>query len=658
MPFDEMAIRSSTADLGAEGSDRLRFETLLADLIARFVNIPADAVDQEIAAAQRAICACLGLEHSSFWQVSPDDPTLAELTHLHRDQALPPMPPLVAQETFPWARAKTFAKEIVCVPDIAALPPEAARDQAMWQQLGIASVLVLPLAVGGGPLLGALSFEAARASRPWPKALQDRLLLLAQVFAGALDRKRADQKLRESEARLTLAAESANAGLWTLDPHTGQIWATSKALELYGWSPGEALDVARFFARVHPDDRDHVRQVIEQAMRSGHDVSVDYRILHPTGTRWIAARGRRQPGRAGEPDRLMGISSDITDAKCIEQELAALRERLQAESAYLQDEIVRGQFEEMVGQSPALQAVFQRIAQVAPTDTPVLIQGETGTGKELVARAIHRLSRRKDRVLVKVDCAALPASLIESELFGREKGAYTGALTKQMGRFEVAHGSTLFLDEIGELPLELQAKLLRVVQDGQFERLGSPKTFRVDVRLIAATNRDLGQRMQEGAFRQDLYYRLNVFPITVPPLRDRPEDVPLLTWAFVRELERKMGKRITTIPQQTMEALQRHAWPGNVRELRNLVEQALIVTSGSQLTVRIPGRPGGPATAALSSLKGVEHRHILAVLEQTGGRIKGPGGAAERLGMKPSTVYSTMQRLGISLRRRKDDIST
>ena len=257
--------------------------------------------------------------------------------------------------------------------------------------------------------------------------------------------------------------------------------------------------------------------------------------------------------------------------------------------------------------------------------------------------------------MVKVDCASLPSTLIESELFGREKGAYTGALTKQAGRFELANGSTLFLDEIGELPLELQAKLLRVVQEGQFERLGNPKTINVDVRIIAATNRDLAERVKEGFFRQDLYFRLNVFPIRVPPLRERQEDIPVLTWRFVRELERKMGKKIESIPKKTMEMLQRYPWPGNVRELRNAVEQALIGTSGNQLHLQMPDPR---ESTLLPSLKGMEHRHILTALEKTGWRIKETGGAAELLGMKPSTLYTTMRRLGIPNKHDRDGIPT
>src|SRR5208337_1834783 len=320
------------------------------------------------------------------------------------------------------------------------------------------------------------------------------------------------------------------------------------------------------------EDREAILLAIRDAVQSGNESSTEYRVvLADGGVRWIAARGRRQGGEHGQPIRLMGVIIDITKSKVLEKELKALRDRLQAETDYLREEVrVSGNCDEIIGQSKPLKKVFQRIEQVAPTDSVVLITGESGTGKELVARAIHNLSRRKDRVMVKVDCSSLPSTLIESELFGREKGAYTGALTKQVGRFELASGSTIFLDEIGELPLDLQAKLLRVVQDGQFERLGSPKTISVDVRVIAATNRDLAARVKEGLFRQDLYFRLNVFPISVPPLRERPEDIPLLAWRFVRELERKMDKKSESIARKTMALLQRYPWPGNVRELRNV----------------------------------------------------------------------------------------
>ena len=283
---------------------------------------------------------------------------------------------------------------------------------------------------------------------------------------------------------------------------------------------------------------------------------------------------------------------------------------------------------------------------MAPTDSTVLILGETGTGKELLARAVHSQSDRKARTMVKVNCAALPSTLIESELFGREKGAYTGALTEQVGRFELAHRSTIFLDEISEMSLELQAKLLRVLQEGQFERLGDPKPIDVDVRVIAATNRDLAEAVQKGQFRNDLYYRLNVFPISIPPLRERREDIPTLVWHIVPEFAERMGKRIESIPKKTMEALQRYSWPGNVRELRNVIENAMIITTGPVLQVEMPQVSVG-LRAENASLQEVERNHILDVLEMTDWRIRGENGAAEVLALKPTTLEARMRKLNI-----------
>jgi transcriptional regulator with GAF, ATPase, and Fis domain len=321
---------------------------------------------------------------------------------------------------------------------------------------------------------------------------------------------------------------------------------------------------------------------------------------------------------------------------------------LEQENVYLREE-AKHLFghEEVVGQSDPMRRVLAQVDQVSRTDSTVFIVGETGTGKKLIARAIHNLSRRKDRTLVTVNCASLPPSLIESELFGREKGAYTGAMTMMKGRFEFADGSTLFLDEIGDLSLEVQAKLLRVLEDGQFERLGSSKTVRVDVRILAATNRDLVRDVQSGRFRKDLYYRLNVFPIAIPPLRERPEDIPLLAWSFVREFEKVMGKRIESIPRRTMEALQRYTWPGNVRELRNVIEHAMIISIGKSLEVHIPALSAEePATS--QALEDIERKHILSVLEKTRWRLTGEGGAAEQLGLKRTTLQSRMKKLGIT----------
>ena len=293
-----------------------------------------------------------------------------------------------------------------------------------------------------------------------------------------------------------------------------------------------------------------------------------------------------------------------------------------------------------------MKKVLTQVEQVARTDSTVLLLGETGTGKELLARAIHRLSSRKDRPLVTVNCASLPPTLIESELFGRERGAYTGALTRMAGRFEMADGSTLFLDEIGELPLEVQSKLLRFLEEGSFERLGSPKPLHVDVRIIAATNRDIEQEVKDGKFRRDLFYRLNVFPIVIPPLRERPEDIPPLVRTIVKEFQKKMGKEIESIPKKTMEALQTYSWPGNVRELRNLIEHAMILSKGKTLDIPLPRRASSETYAA-GKLKDMERMHVMAVLEKTGWRISGPGGAADVLGLKRTTLQAKMKKLGI-----------
>jgi transcriptional regulator with GAF, ATPase, and Fis domain len=301
---------------------------------------------------------------------------------------------------------------------------------------------------------------------------------------------------------------------------------------------------------------------------------------------------------------------------------------------------------DIVGVSPALQHVLQELDRVAASDATVLLLGETGTGKELFATYLHRLSTRRRREMVRVNCAAIPSTLLENELFGHERGAYTDAVIRQPGRFELADQSTLFLDEIGDLPLDVQVKLLRVLDDGQFERLGSLKPIRVNVRTVAATHRDLAQRVDEGLFRADLFYRLNVFPIQVPPLRERVEDIPLLVRHFIAQFTKAPGKPIDTITDENMEALQRYSWPGNIRELRNVVERAMILARGQRLTIAVP-RTTVAAAAVVEKLVDVEKAHIRRVLESTGWRIRGAGGAADRLGLPPTTLETRMAKLGL-----------
>ncbi len=332
------------------------------------------------------------------------------------------------------------------------------------------------------------------------------------------------------------------------------------------------------------------------------------------------------------------------------EELAGLRDRLLVENAYLQTAIeTEGGFDEMIGGSAALATVRRLVAQVAPANSTVLVLGETGTGKELVARAIHRLGGRRERPLIKVNCATIPPSLAESELFGHERGAFTGAVQRRIGRFELANNGTLFLDEIGELPLDVQVKLLRVLQEQEFERVGGNQTIRVDVRLVAATSRDLDAEVAAGRFRSDLYYRINILPIRLPPLRDRREDIPLLVDYFLKRLTPRLGKSVAGVSQGSMQRLQAYHWPGNIRELQNVLERATVLARGSvvevpdmQPTQLLDTPPRSPQTLAEN-----EKDHIRRVLEQSRGRIDGPRGAARILGLKASTLRSRMQKLGL-----------
>ena len=770
-------------ELPAEAREHLNFEMLLADLPARFVTVSANQVDREIDFAQQVICDRLDLDGSAVWQQFGEDPEFFHLTHLYRPLGGPPVPErFVGTDYFPWVQKRLLSGEIVKVSDTKDVPPDAARDREVWDYYGIKSCVTFPFWTGDDRMFGCISFQTTRERRDWPEGLVNRLKLFTQVFASALTRQRAEKSLYDSELRLRLAADSADAGLWTLEPVSGRIWATEKTKELFGFAPTEEFDLQKFLAIVHSEDLEAVRGTITKAIQSGEDGNIEYRAIRPDGAiRWISTRGRRRSGEFGEPDQLMGVSIDITERKQLEQvlqesnarltgivtsamdaiiaiddnqnivvfnaaaekvfgcvareaigtpigrfipqrfqadhrehirkfgetgvtnrsmgtldvlwavrsngeefpieasisqvqavgkrlytviirdvteskrtqeelqksyaEVKRLEERLHAESIYLRQEIKEiGRFHEIVGQSEAIKKVLMKVEQVACADSVVLITGETGTGKELIARAIHSLSKRKEKVMVKVDCAALPPTLIESELFGREKGAYTGALSKQFGRFDTADGSTLFLDEIGELGVEIQAKLLRIVQDGEFERLGSAKTSHVNVRLIAATHRDLAERVKNGTFREDLFYRLNVFPIHVPPLRERPEDIPLLVMAFLREFEKKMGKKIRGVPSRIMDELRCYPWPGNIRELRNVIERAVIVTTGEKLNLQLPKSMIAVSTR---TLKEAEYQHILTILQKTGWRIKGPNGAATILGVKPSTLYTVMRRLHI-----------
>ena len=467
------------------------------------------------------------------------------------------------------------------------------------------------------------------------------------------ERKQAEESLRESEERLRLAQEAAQIGTFDRNLLTGKCRWTRQQEAIYGVRAGEFPEtIDKFIELVHSDDRPHVSSLVAQSMASG-EAHGEWRAVWPDGTiRWISGRWRVFHDSEGKPIRAIGVDYDITERKRIEEELRQAKEKLTEEKLYLEHTIDSELgFQEIIGRSVGLKTVMDLAARVAGCDATVLLLGETGTGKELVARAIHRLSTRAGNAFIKMNCAAIPSGLLESELFGAEKGAYTGSVSRKVGRLELADKGTIFLDEIGEIDLALQPKLLRVLQDQEFERLGGTQTLKVNFRLIAATNRDLAEEVQRNQFRRDLYYRLNVFPIFIPPLRERREDIPLLVEHFVRKFARRMNKPIASVPSKTMAALAAWDWPGNVRELENFIERSVILSTGSVLAVPLTELQARiPIDSGNETLRTAERKHILEALRLSNGRISGENGAAARLGLKRTTLQSKLKQLGIDPR--------
>jgi len=489
----------------------------------------------------------------------------------------------------------------------------------------------------------------------------------------AAELRQAKEKLKISEIHYKHLFETVKEGILILDADTGQIFDVNPFLsEILGysyedflgrkfWEIGFLKNIEEFkIACLELQDKGYVRyENLPLETNDGRKIFVEfighfYLVNHK---KVIQFNLRDITEQKLATEVLQKVHHEMerqvvertTELQAALSEIKALKDQLELENIYFRQEIQKKyQFEHIIGQSDALKYVFYRVEQVAPTNTTVLILGETGTGKELIAAAIHHMSPRKDRPMITVNCAALPPNLIESELFGREKGAFTGAGSRQIGRFEIAHGSTLCLDEIGELPLEVQAKLLRAIEHKEFERLGSSQTIKVDVRIVATTNRNLHEEVRKGRFREDLYYRLNVFPITVPPLRQRKEDIPLLVQFFIEKYSRKLGKRITSIQKETMKALQDYPWPGNIRELESVIERAVILSSGSglQLADKLEISPL-LLSSTVGTLEEAERDQILKTLSETQWRIEGKDGAAAILGLHPSTLRAKMQRLGI-----------
>ena len=478
------------------------------------------------------------------------------------------------------------------------------------------------------------------------------------------DRKQAEEQLRRSEADLLEAQQLTHTGHWKLDVVSGTVAVSPEVLRRYGVTPDDDTSHPEFwFSRIHPEDRQRVQEQLERCLSDKYEYQADYRIVLADGTvKYEHSFGRPIVSRSGELVEFGGTTIDVTEQvqARIElenafEEIRRLKDRLQDENLALKEEIAQASmFEEIIGTSHALRQVLALAVKVAPTNSSVLITGETGTGKELIARAIHKRSPRADRAFVSVNCAALPSSLISSELFGHEKGAFTGAIQRRIGRFELAHGGTLFLDEVGELPSDIQIALLRVLQEKEFERVGGSQTIRVDVRMIAATNRDLDAAVVSGSLRSDLLYRLNVFPIDVPPLRERKDDVLLLLQYFVRRFATDAGKTFDRIDKRTIELFQGYDWPGNIRELQNVVERSVIVSPPGVFRVDDAwlSRSGHRAPSRQSIEESTddaprERKLIEAALAETHGRVSGPRGAAAKLRIPPTTLDYKIKRLRI-----------
>jgi formate hydrogenlyase transcriptional activator len=523
----------------------------------------------------------------------------------------------------------------------------------------------------------ARNFQQLRIAQQQLVKSRDRLRLLLQVNNAIVSARELPELLRAISANLRelIPQDLIGLALWdserkqylahTLDTRTAGIIAMGDPYPLEGTvgglaakAGGKPVYIARPDYERFPSELS--RRVFDKGFKSVCSVSL---MSHGESVGIMTIASFKEDAFTPNDVEMIGqigqqIAIAVENALAF-GEIARLKNKLAHEKVYLEDEIrTEYDFEEIVGRSPALRRILKQVSTVAPTDSTVLIRGETGTGKELIARAIHNLSSRRERTMVKINCSAIPTGLLESELFGHEKGAFTGAITQRIGRFELANGGTLFLDEVGDIPSELQPKLLRVLQEQEFERLGSTRTQRVNVRLVAATNCDLEKMVEDRHFRSDLYYRLNVFPVTIPPLRDRAEDIPLLVRFFVQRFSRRMGKTIESISEKTSAALAGYHWPGNVRELENVIERAVILSPGPELEVPLgemkitasPVKERAASSPAGSNLESVERDHILRVLEESKWTISGPTGAAERLGMKRTTLQARMRKLGISRR--------
>src|SRR6266849_1694420 len=553
-----------------------------------------------------------------------------------------------------------FLREPVYTQDTATDPLwKDCRDIAVRN--GLRAIWSTPILSDDNAVLGTFAMCYGEPRLPSPEHIQ-LIDMATQMARVAIEAKRAGDALRQSEDRLRLVIDTIPTMVWSLLPDCAVDFVNQRWLEYTCLSLEEAL--ADSMRTVHPEDVPRVMEKWRTDIAVGEQCEYELRLRRADGEyRWVLVRTVPLRDERGNIVKWYGTAVDIEDRKCALQEIHAQKDRLQMENLALKEEVDQASmFEEIIGSSGALNRVLTHVTRVAPTDSTVLIKGETGTGKELVARAIHRLSRRSGRAFVLVNCAAIPPSLIASELFGHEKGAFTGAIQRRLGRFELADGGTIFLDEVGELPAETQSTLLRVLQEREFERVGGSQPISVDVRVLAATNRDLEAGVDAGTFRLDLFYRLNVFPVQIPALRERRDDIPILLEYFIERYAKKAGKRIRTISKKTLELFQAYDWPGNIRELQNVVERAVVLCDGEMFSVddtwlkrKLPREsPFSMPASSLGRLDADQEKRIIeAALAETGGRIAGPSGAAAKLGIPRQTLDSKISTLGIDKRRFK-----
>ncbi len=546
--------------------------------------------------------------------------------------------------------AAAYLRQPVFVSDVLS-HPHFANFKDLIVRTGMRASWSSPIMSHDGRVLGTFGMFYREVREPGPTEIQ--LIDYASRIAGiAIEQKRAEEKLRQDERELRQLIDFLPQHVLVLDTEGFLLQANRKLLDYNGYTLEEMQGPGsneRHQRDLHPDDLERARSERRRGLASGVPFEIEKRIRAKDGRyRWFLFRYNPLLDQQGRVARWFATATDIEDRKQTEQ-------RVRNENFALREQIDRdSMFEEIVGSSEALRRVLAQVSKVAPTDSTVLILGETGTGKELIARAIHNRSKRSTRAFIRVNCAAIPASLIASELFGHEKGSFTGALQRRLGRFESADGGTLFLDEVGELPLETQVALLRVLQEREFERLGGSQTVSVDVRVLAATNRDLSATVTEGKFRQDLFYRLNVFPIRVPALRERVDDIPLLVEYLIERYSQKAGKKIRNISKDTLNLFQAYDWPGNIRELQNVIERAVILSEGDTFSVdetwltRLAPKSAVASVPLVANLAGREKEMIENALREAAGYISGATGAAVKLGIPRQTLESKMRKLGIN----------